>query len=79
MNINTGEIRQMAELTKEDIDSGFWHKIEKKNEINEASKYIAKKENVNLHGRSPLSNAARNKRKKLKKMSQKSKVKNRSK
>ena len=79
MNIETGEIRDIGELTAKELGSGFWHRIESDKQKHEAKYNIENGTNVNLKTRSSLSNTARNKRKKMKKMSQKSKVKNRSK
>lgn len=78
MNIETGEIRDSRDLTEVEINSKDWIEIGKKKQKT-LSEYELIQKKVNLGERSPLSNEARNKRKKRKKMSQKSRIKNRSK
>ena len=78
MNIDTGEIRAYNDLTKEDIESKNWLRISEE-KLKTLEEYESAQKRVDLSARSPLSNMARNKRKKKKKMSQKSRVKNRGK
>lgn len=79
MNIENGAIMPLDCLNDNEINSGLWHTIKGRKQECEASHNLEKDTNVNLHTRSALSNAARNKRKKRKKMTAKSRVKNRSK
>lgn len=76
MHRETGEIRERSKISENEIKNWIEISEQKEKTLTEHEKNTKK---VNLGRRSPLANEARNKRKKRKKMSQKSRVKNRKK